>query len=72
MTGTNLNETVFSGAALTFGAGGFELFLNGTPQAQTYSVQLLDPQSKPLSPAYSVATKETCDQNVAILQFIPQ
>jgi len=72
VTGNNLNETVFSGAALTFGEGGFELFLNGTPQAQTYTVQLLDPQSKPLSPAYSVATKESCDQNVAVLQFIQQ
>ncbi len=72
VTGNNLNETVFSGAALTFGAGGFELFLNGTPQAQTYSVQLLDPQSKALSPIYNVATKESCDQNVAVLQFIPQ
>jgi len=72
VTGNNLNETVFSGAALTFGAGGFELFLNGTPQAQTYTVQLLDPQSKPLSTVYSVATKESCDQNVAVLQFVPQ
>jgi hypothetical protein len=72
VTGNNLNETVFSGAALTFGAGGFELFLTGTPQAQTYSVQLLDPQSKPLSPVYSVATKESCDQNVAVLQFVQQ
>lgn len=72
VTGNNLNETVFSGAALTFGAGGFELFLNGTPQAQTYTVQLLDPQSKPLSPVYSVTTKEICDQNVAVLQFVPQ
>ncbi|MBI1276708.1 MAG: hypothetical protein GC179_01135 [Anaerolineaceae bacterium] len=70
VTGNNLNETVFSGAALTFGTGGFELFLNGTPQAQTYTVQLLDPQSKPLSPAYSIATKESCDQNVAVLEFI--
>ncbi len=72
VTGNTLNETVFSGAALTFGAGGFELFLNGTPQKQTYTVQLLDPQSKPLSPAYSIATKASCDQNVAVLQFIQQ
>ncbi len=72
VTGNGLNETVFSGAALTFGAGGFELFLNGTPQAQTYTVQLLDPQSQPLSPTYSVATKESCNQNVAVLQFVQQ
>ena len=70
--GNGIDETVFSGATLTFGAGGFELFLNGTPQAQTYTVQLSDPQSHPLSAEYSVATQASCDQNVAVLQFVQQ
>ena len=72
VSGNGINETVFSGAAITFGAGGFELFLNGTPQAQTYTVQLLDPNSQPLSPPYSVTTQASCDQNVAVLQFTQQ
>ncbi len=72
VSGNGINETVFSGAAITFGSGGFELFLNGTPQAQTYTVQLLDPNSQPLSPPYSVTTQASCDQNVAVLQFIQQ
>lgn len=72
ITGNGLDETVFSGATLTFGAGGFELFLTGAPQSQTYTVQLLDPQSKPLSTAYNVTTQASCDQNVAVLQFIQQ
>jgi hypothetical protein len=72
VSGNGINETVFSGAAITFGAGGFELFLNGTPQAQTYTVQLLDPNSQPLSPPYSVNTQASCDQNVAVLQFTQQ
>jgi hypothetical protein len=70
--GNGVDETVFSGATLTFGAGGFELFLNGTPQAQTYTVQLSDPQSHPLSAEYTVTTKASCDQNVAVLQFVQQ
>ena len=70
--GNGIDETVFSGATQTFGAGGFELFLNGTPQAQTYTVQLSDPQSHPLSDEYTVATKASCDQNVAVLQFVQQ
>jgi hypothetical protein len=70
--GNGVDETVFSGATLTFGAGGFELFLNGTPQAQSYTVQLSDPQNRPLSAEYTVATKASCDQNVAVLQFIQQ
>ncbi len=72
ISGNGLDETVFSGAALTFGAGGFELFLNGTPQVQTYSVELLDPQSRPLSTVYTVTTRDKCDQNVVVLQFKPQ
>ncbi|MCA0458718.1 MAG: hypothetical protein LCI00_32490 [Chloroflexi bacterium] len=70
ISGNGLDETVFSGAALTFGAGGFELFINGTAQEQTFTVQLLDPQSQPLSPEYSVTTRAGCDENVAILSFV--
>jgi len=70
--GKGINETVFSGATATFGAGGFELFLNGTPQEQTYTVQLFDPQSRPLSDPYDVTTKASCDQNVAVLEFTQQ
>lgn len=70
ISGNGLDETVFSGAALTFGAGGFELFINGTPQEQTFTVQLLDPQREPLSPEYSVTTRAGCDENVAVLSFV--
>lgn len=68
--GNGIDDTVFSGAAITFGAGGFELFLNGTAQEQSYTVQLLSPQREPLSPAYSVTTRAICDQNVAVLAFV--
>lgn len=70
ISGNGLDETVFSGAALTFGAGGFELFINGTAQEQTFTVQLLDPQREPLSPEYSVTTHAGCDENVAVLSFV--
>ncbi len=69
VTGAGVDSTVFSGAALTFGAGGFELFLNGTPQANTYTVQLVSPQGTPVSDTFSVSTQASCDQNVAILTF---
>ncbi len=68
--GDGVDSVVFSGAALTFGPGGFELFLNGTPQEKTYSVQLLSPQGVVLSDTYSVSTQSNCDQNVAILAFV--
>lgn len=69
ITGNGVDEGVFSGAALTFGPGGFELFLNGTPQEKTYSVQLLSPQGAVLSDTYSITTHTACDQNVAVLTF---
>lgn len=70
IAGGGLDETVFSGAAPIFGPGGFELFLNGVPLEQTYTVQLLDEAGAPASPAVSVTTRANCQQNVAILSFV--
>lgn len=67
-----LDETVFSGSALTFGQGGFELFLNGTPQETTYTVQLENEQGIAASPTYTITTQSGCDQNVAVLNFVGQ
>lgn len=72
ITGNGLNDTVFSGSALTFGQGGFELFLNGTPQENTYSVQLENAEGIAASPVYSITTQAACDKNVAILNFVSQ
>jgi hypothetical protein len=63
-------KTVFSGSAQTFGPGGFELFLNGTPLEAQYSVQLLTPQGAPASEPYTVTTRADCQSNVAILTFV--
>lgn len=70
IVGDGLDQTIFSGSALTFGPGGFELFLNGAPQASNYTVQLFSPAELPLSAEYAVATLATCEQNVAIISFV--
>lgn len=67
--GNGLDEVAFSGAALTFGPGGYEMPLGSVPQAQDYTVQLFSPQGAPLSPAYPVATQAECEQNVAVVNF---
>jgi len=69
--GNGLDETVFSGAALTFGAGGFELPLLGSPVQAEYSVQLLSPQGTPVSEVLTLTTRSDCDGNVALLNFVP-
>lgn len=67
---TRLDAKVFSGSAVTFGDGGFELVLSGTPQAGTYTVQLFSPAGAPVSETYTVTTRDSCDENVAIVTFV--
>jgi hypothetical protein len=70
VVGAGRDEKVFSGSALTFGAGGFELFLNGAPLAGDYTVQLYSAQGEPLSEVYTVTTRTDCQQNVAVVNFV--
>lgn len=72
IVGEGIDQTVFTGSAQTFGPGGFELFLNGTPQAGSYSVQLLNPDGDALSDEIPVTTQATCEGNVSILSFVEQ
>jgi hypothetical protein len=70
ITGDNLDETVYSGSVQSFGPGAFELFLNGAPQVGTYTIQLLSPQGVPLSETYTITTRATCEENVAVVSFL--
>jgi hypothetical protein len=69
VTGNEFSETVFSGTTPSFGAGGFELPLIGTPQAAEFTVQLFSPQEVALSEALLVTTHPDCDANVALINF---
>jgi hypothetical protein len=68
--GSNREDIVYSGSAITFGPGGFELFLNGTPLAGEYTVELLSSSGAPVSEEYRVSTRTSCEQNVAIVTFV--
>lgn len=70
VSGNGLSETAFSGAARTFGAGGFELPLANAPQADTYSVQLLSAQGVPLSDVFNIETFADCERNVTLIDFV--
>jgi hypothetical protein len=69
ITGAGVEEVVFSGAALTFGAGGFELPLGNAPQSGDFAVQLFSPQGAPLSEPHLVTTRATCEENVTLVNF---
>jgi hypothetical protein len=70
VTGDDFRETVFSGSAPLFGTGGYDVQLAAEPVAQTFRVQLLNPQGAALSDAVTVTTRATCDANVAQVDFI--
>ena len=66
----DLNATVATGAAATFGPGGFELKLDEQAALAAYIIQLLSPNGEPLSEEYLVVTSDQCDQNVAVVNFV--
>ena len=66
---TLLDERVFSGSALTFGDGGFELSIGSAPREGQYIVQLFSPAGVPVSDEFLVITSAECEQNVVIITF---
>jgi len=69
ISGQGIENTIFSGTTAAFGAGGFELFLNGTPQVAAYTVQVFDLQGQPASAPVEVTMQADCAANVALLNF---
>lgn len=69
ISGESLDETVFTGAAPSFGDGGYELPLGNVPLVRTYTVQLLTPQGDAVSAPVTVETRDECDGNVALVNF---
>jgi hypothetical protein len=67
---TRLNVVVTSGSSLNFGAGGFELALGSTPRNRSYRIQLFDSANNAVSEPFQIFTREACDQNVAVVNFI--
>lgn len=74
VVGDNFNQTVVTGATVTFGQGGYEVVLGNTPRRAEYAVQLLTPEGIPLSQVYYVETSSVCTadegENVAVVNFV--
>jgi hypothetical protein len=65
-----LNVQVYSGAAATFGEGGFELYLGGSPREGQYIIQLLSQTGVPLSDEFLIFTRNACAENVTVVNFV--
>ncbi len=70
VVGEGIDEIRFTGTALTYGPGGFEIFLNGAPLQGEYVVQLLSQTGSPISEEFTVETSPVCEENVAIVNFV--
>ena len=70
ISGDSVSATVFSGTNNTFGEGGYEINLGGAPMIDTFVVQLVTTGGAPLSSALEVTTRDDCNQNVAIVNFV--
>jgi hypothetical protein len=66
----NIDEVQYSGTELRFGDSGFEVFLGAKPREDEYTVQLLGRTGAPISETVTINTKATCDQNVALVNFV--
>ncbi|GAB4555687.1 MAG: hypothetical protein OHK0023_27200 [Anaerolineae bacterium] len=65
----NIDEFHYTGEAPKFGESGFEAFLGTTPRVGDYSVQLLNVLGAPVSEKVTVQTRDTCEENVVIVEF---
>lgn len=65
-----LNVQAYSGGAATFGEGGYELYLGGSPRDGQYIVQLLSETDVPLSDEFLIFTHNLCAENVAVVNFV--
>lgn len=68
--GANFNQVQFSGAATHLGPAGFEFQVGTGPDATNYTLQLLGPGGNPVSDTVTVRTGDTCEANVAVIEFV--
>ncbi len=70
ISGDEVSATVYSGTSSAFGAGGYEITLGSAPIVSTYRVQLVTTGGAPLSAELEVTTRDDCEQNVAVVNFV--
>jgi hypothetical protein len=70
INGESFRSVVFSGSAVRWGAGGFEFNLGAAPRTATYTLRVLGPTGGPVSDDLVVETGNTCQRNVAVVEFV--
>ncbi len=71
VTGTVFQGAIeFTGSAPRWGTSGYEFELNSTPVEDQFVAQLLNTTGQPLSEPVVVKTLASCEQNVAVVNFV--
>jgi hypothetical protein len=65
-----LNIEFLSGSAPERGPGGFEQRLGSSPRERQYTIQIFDEDRNPLSEPFLIFTRDSCDENVALVTFV--
>lgn len=62
-----------TGQATAYGAGGYEVQISSTPKTtqNTFWIQVLDPDGKPLSDRIFFDTYDDCEKNLILINFVP-
>lgn len=68
--GSGIDERVDVGGAPAYGPSGYERSVHNTPAIREYNVQLETGSGSPVSEAYSVRTRASCNQNLLIFNFV--
>jgi hypothetical protein len=73
LLGSGIGAVATTGNKTAYGPGGYEMVVGSAPVATTdvYTVQLLDPNGTPLSYEHSIPTYNNCDQNLIVVNFVP-
>jgi len=65
----DFSQTVVSGSSTAYGTSGWEVYLNNTPIAETFFVQLVTSTGSALSEKIEVKMVANCQSNLAFLVF---
>jgi hypothetical protein len=65
-----IDEFRFAGEQPRFGESAFESFVSNRPRIGDYTIQLLGPTGAPISDIVQIQTRDTCTENVLIIEFI--
>jgi hypothetical protein len=70
INGNGFHNVQFSGSAARWGESGFEFNLGAAPRTATYTLRVVGPTGGPISEVIYVETGNTCQRNIAIVDFV--